>query len=358
MTGAEYLQHDFTSDDEDPAESWDEYLRVMQGSVSLTFPRQFRSSAYAQRLGHMQMVRFSTAPLDYRRTQRHIRADDEDPSYRILIPIEGRFRFEQGDSREIFYPGKIGFFKFHDPLFMTHEDDVTAMILSVPRDSVSEAHADRAPLALDERRPLVRTLGAQTRLLGEPAGWTAIDWGVAYTAALDVLNGVINPYPAAGLGKGAIDAEKARHLIEQHAKDPRVTPEVIAGMLGIGERTLYKLLKRAGHPPAAAMLRDVRVQRAHRRVRSALPFDMDQVAFDEGFPSARSLRRPTATGTGSLRSRCASGCSRIPRPDPPQAAPGSRRRGDHTPARLRARARGSPSPRGGPGRGPARPRRR
>ncbi|MGV9410980.1 helix-turn-helix domain-containing protein [Nocardia sp. NPDC003693] len=35
----------------------------------------------------------------------------------------------------------------------------------------------------------------------------------------------------------------------------------------------------------------MRVQRAHRRVRSALPFDMDEVAFDEGFPSARSLRR-------------------------------------------------------------------
>ncbi|WP_282783747.1 MULTISPECIES: helix-turn-helix domain-containing protein [unclassified Nocardia] len=286
----EFQAEDFASDEADPAGSWDEYLKQKQGSVGLAFRERFRSTAFAQRLGPMQLVRFSTAPLDYRRTRRHIRADGDDRSYRLLIPLAGDFRFEQGDSREIFHPGRVGFFRWHEPLFMTHEGDITALILTVDRDAVDEAHAERAPLALDEARPLVRTLGAQTRLLGEAQGWTAVDWSVAYSSAVDVLRGVINPYPEASLGKRAIDAERARRLIEQHARDPEVTPGAVATMMGIGERTLYKVLKSAGYPPAAAILREVRVHRAHRRVRTALPFDMDTVAFEEGFPSARSFR--------------------------------------------------------------------
>ncbi|WP_306362224.1 helix-turn-helix domain-containing protein [Nocardia sp. CC227C] len=290
MGGAEFQTEDFASDETDPAGSWDDYLEQRQGSVGLTFRENFRSTAFAQRLGSMQLVRFSTTPLDYRRSRRHIRADDDDQSYRLLIPLEGNFRFEQGDSREIFRPGKVGFFRWHEPLFMTHEGDITALILTVGRDSVEEAHAERAPLALDETRPLVRTLGAQTRLLGEAQGWTAVDWSVAYSSAVEVLRGIINPYPDAALGKRAIEAERARRVIEQHARDPEVTPAAIAAMLGIGERTLYKVLKSAGYPPAAAILREVRVHRAHRRVRTALPFDMDTVAFEEGFASARSFR--------------------------------------------------------------------
>lgn len=291
-SSAEYQTQGFTSDEEDPTGSWDDYLREKQGTVGLTFPREgFRSTAFAQRLGTLQLVKFSTAPLDYRRTQRQIRADGDDRSYRLLIPIAGQFRFEEDDSREIFRPGKIGFFRWHKPLFMTHDGDITALIMTVAEDAVDTAHAERAPLALDETRPLVRSLSAQAQLLGEAPGWTAVDWSVAYGSAITLLNGILNPYPDASTGKHAIDAERARRLIEEHAKDPTVTPAAIAAMLGIGERTLYKVLKQAGHPPAATMLRQVRVASAHQRLRTALPFDMDRLDFEEGFPSVRSFRQ-------------------------------------------------------------------
>ncbi|MRH87334.1 helix-turn-helix domain-containing protein [Nocardia sp. SYP-A9097] len=291
MSDVEYQAQDFTSDDKDPAGSWDDYLRDKQGTVGLAFRQGFRSAAFAQSLGQLQVVKFSTAPVDYRRTQRHIRADGDEHSYRLLVPLQGHFRFEQGDAREIFYPGKVGFFQWHQPLSMTHDTDISALILTVAQDSVDIAHAANAPLALDETRPLVRSLEAQARLLGEAKGWTAADWSVAYSSAVELLKGVLNPYPDASSARGAIDAERARCLIEEHAKDPKVTPEAIAAMLGIGERTLYKVLKRAGYPPAATMLREVRVNRAHQRIRTALPFDMDKIAFEEGFPSVRSFRQ-------------------------------------------------------------------
>ncbi|SUD49561.1 DNA-binding transcriptional activator FeaR [Nocardia otitidiscaviarum] len=290
MSDVEFRSEEFTSDDQDPAGSWDQYLKDKQGSVGLTFPGEFRSRAFAQWLGPMQMVKFSTAPLDYRRSARNIRADDDDRSYRLLIPLSGHFTFEQGDSREFFYPGKVGFFRWHRPLFMTQDDEVTALILTVGKDAVDTQCAESAPLALNENRPLVQALQGQARLLGEAQGWTAADWSVAYNSTLAILKGVLNPDPGTKLGTHADLAERARRLIELHAKDPDVTPEAIAAMMGIGERTLFTSLKLAGYPPPTTMLREVRVERAHQRVRTALPFNTDRVAFEEGFPSPRAFR--------------------------------------------------------------------
>ncbi|WP_373862474.1 helix-turn-helix domain-containing protein [Nocardia acidivorans] len=61
-------------------------------------------------------------------------------------------------------------------------------------------------------------------------------------------------------------------------------------MLGIGERTLYKVLRSAGQPSPGALLRAIRVERAHRRLSVALPVDVDRIAFEEGFPSTRRFR--------------------------------------------------------------------
>ncbi|WP_216905815.1 AraC family transcriptional regulator [Nocardia noduli] len=291
MTDAEYRREEFTTDDEDPTASWDWYLSNRQGSVGLAFrAEEFRSDAYAQNVGRYQIVRFSSAALDYRRSRRNIRADEGDNSYRLLIPLRGRFAFEQGDSREIFQPGKIGFFHWNRPLFMTHDDTISALIMTVPERSIDPRRAEDAPLALNEKRPLVRALDAQVRLLVEAEGWTAADFSVAYSGALMLLDGVLNPFPAVGSGTRAADAERARRLIEEHANDRAVTPRAIAAMLGISEPTLYRALKRAEYPSPGAMLRAVRVERAHRRLSAALPVDMDRIAFEEGFPSTRRFR--------------------------------------------------------------------
>ncbi len=69
-----------------------------------------------------------------------------------------------------------------------------------------------------------------------------------------------------------------------------MTPATIAEMLGIGERTLYKVLESAGYASPGALLRAVRLERAHRRLSIALPVDMDRIAFEEGFPSPRRFR--------------------------------------------------------------------
>ncbi|MCU1640758.1 MAG: AraC family transcriptional regulator [Nocardia sp.] len=286
---AEYGTETFSTDDDDPAASWYEYLQQRQGSVRLAFGAGFRSDAYAQNVGQFQVVRFTSGALDYQRSRRNVQCDG-DNSYRLLIPLQGHFKFEQGDSREVFHPGRICFFHWGRPLWMTHTETISALIMTVPEKSIDSARAENASLALDEKRPLVRALEAQVRMLVEAEGWTAADFSVAFFSALTLLDGALNPSPAIKSGKRAIDAERARRLIENHANDPRVTPETIAAMLCIGERTLYKVLKRAGYLSPGALLRTIRVERAHRRLSLALPVDMDRIAFEEGFPSTRRFR--------------------------------------------------------------------
>ncbi|RDI46370.1 AraC-like protein [Nocardia mexicana] len=290
VTDAEYRNETFSTDDDDPTASWDDYLMRRQGSVGLSFrAEQFHSGAFAQNVGQFQIVEFESAALDYRRSLRNVRADGEH-SYRVLVPLQGRFKFEQGDYREIFQPGRIGFFHWDRPLFMTHDETIRALIMTVPERAIDHARAAAAPLALDEKRPLVRALEAQVRLLVEAEGWTAADFSVAFSSALTLLDGALNPTPAITSGRRALDAERARLLIEEHAHDPGVTPEAIAAMLGIGGRTLYKVLRGAGYPAPGAMLRTVRIERAHRRLSTTLPVDMDRIAFEEGFPSTRRFR--------------------------------------------------------------------
>lgn len=286
-----YHKEKFSTDEEDPAASWEWYLERRQGPVGLSFrSEEFHSEAVAQNVGKFQIVKFTSTALDYQRTQRHIRADDGEPGYRLLVPLHGYFRFEQGDSREICHPGKPVFFDWRRRLFMSHDRPISAAILHVPEKSVEDALAANAPLALDERRPLVRTLDAQVRLLVEAEGWTAADFGIAYDNVLSTLGGVLNPFPDVKSGNRATAAERARHFIEEHARDRRVTPAVIAAELGISEPTLYRAMKRAGYPSPGAMLRRVRVERAHRRLSRARPVDMDRIAFEEGFSSTRRFR--------------------------------------------------------------------
>ncbi|WP_162240335.1 AraC family transcriptional regulator [Nocardia arizonensis] len=288
---AEYRREDFSTDVADPTGSWDWYLSSRQGPVGLTFPdNAFRSEASAQNVGRLQLVRFTSAALEYRRSTSHIRRGDGENSYRLLVPLHGSFRFEQGDSRELLHPGRISFFHWGRPLYMTHDQDITALILTVPEGMVDPVRAANAPLVMDETRPLVGGLAAQVRWLDAAVGWTAADFSVAYASVLTQLDGALNPYPAITSGPRAREVERARALIEECAHDRTVTPADIAAMVGLAERTLYRALKEAGYPAVGVMLRTVRLERAHRRLRSALPVDIAEIARQEGFPSLRRFR--------------------------------------------------------------------
>ncbi|MBF4999740.1 AraC family transcriptional regulator [Nocardia sp. BSTN01] len=276
-------------------EYWHHYLRSRQGSVGLAFGDDvddFTWSTIAQRVGRMQIVRFDSDPVHYRRTGRDVRSDGDD-SYRLLLPLRGEFKFAQGDSTEVVAPGTPAFFQWGAPLVMRQDEPLRALIMTVPETSVDLSRAGNAPLALDGRRPLVRSLVRQIGELHAGHGhWTAVDFAVAYSSALVLLDGVLNhdhTHVAVG-GKYANLAARAREIMEIHCGDSRLTPDAVAGMCGCSRRTLHSALTEATGLAPAALLRTIRLDRARQRLSSPLPVDMDTVAHRTGFTTTRRFR--------------------------------------------------------------------
>lgn len=276
-------------------ESWHHYLRSRQGSVGLAFGDtvdDFAWSTTAQRVGELQIVRFDSDPVHYRRTGRDVRGDGDD-SYRLLLPLRGEFKFAQGDAAEVVAPGRAAFFHWGSPLVMRQDEPLRALIMSVPEASVDLSRARNAPLALDGRRPLVRSLVRQIGELHAGHGdWTAADFAVAYSSALVLLDGVLNhdrTRVAAG-GKYANLAARAREIMEIHADDSRLTPDAVADLCGCSRRTLHSALTEATGLAPAALLRTIRLDRARRRLSSPLPVNMDTIAHQTGFTTTRRFR--------------------------------------------------------------------
>lgn len=295
MTDPEYqLERVSTSDVEtktERTELWHDYLRTRQGSVGLAFgDNDFNSAALAQKVGRFQIVQFESDALGYQRSQRDVRGDG-DNSYRLLIPLKGDFKLAQGDSAENFHPGKLGFFHWGYPMYMRHDKTLRALIMTVPEKSIDLARAREAPLALDERRPLVHLLARQVRqLVAGREDWTTADFTVAFSSALTLLGGALNPTRATTPDKHAKKAERARMFMELHASDPAVTPEAIAKMCDCSLRTLHTVLKEAEGLTPGAMLRRIRLDRARQQLSTPLPVDMDRIAFEAGFTTTRRFR--------------------------------------------------------------------
>ncbi|WP_280256277.1 AraC family transcriptional regulator [Nocardia abscessus] len=301
MTDPEYRQVPFDmSRDEskaDRAARWHDWLHTWQGTVGLAFrDDDFSSSALGQSVGEFHIVGFESGALDYQRSRRDVRCDG-DYGYRLLIPLEGSFKLAQGDSKEIFRPGKICFFHWGSPVYMTHDETIRALIMTVPEKSIRLVRPGDAPLALDETRPVVRALDRVVRQLADSREqWTTADFTYTFSSALMLLEGGLTPNRAVTLTgtekeiERAKDARRARILIEQKASDPTVTPEVIAEMCGMSLKTLHTVLKATEGRTPGAMLRKVRLDLARQRLSTPLPIDMDRIASEVGFTTTRRFR--------------------------------------------------------------------
>ncbi|MGK8503444.1 helix-turn-helix domain-containing protein [Nocardia asiatica] len=301
MTDPEYRQAPFDMrEDESPADRagrWHDYIHSRQGSVGLAFhDDDFRSSALGQSVGEFQVVRFESGALDYQRSQRDVRGDG-DYGYRLLIPLEGCFKLAQGDSKEVFRPGMIGFFHWGSPMYMTHDQLISALIMTVPEKSIRLTRPEDIPLVLDEKRPVVRALDGVVRQLADSEEpWTTADFTYTFSSALTLLEGGLAPDRAIALRgterdiERAKDARRARILIEQKACDPTVTPEAIAEMCGMSLKTLHTVLKATEGRTPGAMLRKIRLDLARQRLSTPLPVDMDRIASEVGFTTTRRFR--------------------------------------------------------------------
>nr|WP_084488783.1 hypothetical protein [Nocardia niwae] len=151
MTDPDYRQVLFGTREDEPkadrAARWHDWLHTWQGRVGLAFhDDDFSSSALGRSVGEFHIVRFESGALDYQRSRRDVRGDG-DYGYRLLIPLEGSFKLAQGGSKEVFRPGKISLFHWGSPVYMTHDETIRALIMTVPEKSIRLVRPGDAPLA-------------------------------------------------------------------------------------------------------------------------------------------------------------------------------------------------------------------
>ncbi|WP_198347575.1 helix-turn-helix transcriptional regulator [Nocardia terrae] len=276
----------------DRRERWRDYLQRRQGSVGLGFSARDESNDFgwktlAQVSGDLQIVRFSSGQVHYRRTVRDTKIDGDD-GYRLMVPVRGEFKLAQGERAEIFTPGSVALFRWDLPVLMQQDEPLESLILTVPRHLVNHDLADSAPLALDVGRPLVPMLVNQiNQLHADPGAWTTHDFRVAYRSTLVLLEGLLDRAQPLPEGRYALVAAQARETMERLADDLKLTPDTVARMCGVSRRTLYTALTTTDDVTPAALLREIRLARARERLSHPGTIQMSQIAEAAGYSSVR-----------------------------------------------------------------------
>ncbi|MGV9839940.1 AraC family transcriptional regulator [Nocardia niigatensis] len=295
------MNSDYGWEEESPAESetvverrehWHDYLLRRQGSVGLGFNARddggdFDWKTLAQAAGDLQIVRFSSGPVHYRRTARDAKGDGDD-GYRLMVPLRGGFKLGQGDRAEIFGPGTVAFIRWDLPLVMRQDEPLESLIMSVPRRLVNRDLADTAPLALDAGSPLVPMLVNQiNQLHANHRAWNAHDFRIAYRSTLCLLDGLLDRTQDLPAERYASVAARAREMMEGRADDLKLTPDAVARMCGVSRRTLYTALTKTDGVTPAALLREIRLKRACQRLSHPGAIEMGRIAEAAGYSSVR-----------------------------------------------------------------------
>lgn len=269
-----------------------DYLRRRQGSVGVAFNVRDNGSGFgwktlAQASGDLQIVRFSAGSVHYRRTARDTKVDGAD-GYRVMVAVRGSFKLGQGDQAEIVEPGRVAFYRWDLPVILRQDEPLESMIMTVPRHLVNHHLADSAPLTLDANRPLVPMLVAQiAQLSANHTAWNAHDFQVAYRSTLSVLDGLLDRTDTLPADGYAFVAARARETMTVLVDDLKLTPDAVARMCGVSRRTLYTALTKTDGVTPAALLRDVRLERARERLSHAGTIEMGQIAEAAGYSTVR-----------------------------------------------------------------------
>lgn len=226
------------------------------------------------------------------RTRTAIRRDDADD---LLFAVHGTGRGTvlQSGRTATLRTGSATLYDTAVPYELKFGVFMTERVLQVPRQLVDPRHvlsADLTARVFSEADPRVRAIsGLMAETLRGGADNSAV--------LLDVLGSVLRS-PAYGARTRTPEELLAEALtvVDDHATDPRTTPESIAAAVHAPLRTVQAAFS-AGHSTLSAALRSARCRRAVNLVRSGVP--VRDAALRAGFSDAgtgsRSVRRVTGS---------------------------------------------------------------
>lgn len=275
------------------SELWVAHVREMQGAFGLSFTdtTDFVGSTKVQSWRDIAVVEFTSDAIEYRRSTRHV-AGDGKAEARILVPLDGDLVLTQKRETCLIESGSLGLFDMESPMSMAHKSGARALIINIPAGVLTRRLAGNTPLLLQPQRPLVSMLVSHLHQMAAHRDvMTGHEFAHSIRLLFQHLEAVLDPDEshANHVRDLATTAERARRHVVRHSDDPHLTPESLAAALGCSVSYLHKCLRETKDGTPGRLIRTVRLERAHDRLRFS-SLSIEQIATKSGLGSPDTLR--------------------------------------------------------------------
>ncbi|MEU9602894.1 helix-turn-helix domain-containing protein [Streptomyces sp. NPDC048057] len=302
----------FSTEELDPGEQFDSWCTRMSTSYApaetwTEDPDDFLATHRLLDLGVLRISAIGSPPVRMRRTERHVRQSA--PELFLLARARaGGAAIDQNRCQGVLEPGNLLLYSYaraHDAHLAP--DGRTEMVeLTVPRSLVPLATPQLDRL-LATPLPVADGLGAllvnvMERLTDESVPVTSATAPLLAQAALALttafLTHVSDPETPSEAHPHALALEM-RAFVDDHLRDPELTPALIAAAHHVSVRTVHRCFEPCGTTPAA-YVRERRLDQARRdlvdpRLRST---PIHAIAAAWGFPRASDFSRAFRTRYG------------------------------------------------------------
>lgn len=279
---------------EESREEWHRLANTYQCQMRCEFPteRKMTGALARTRTPTNQILTWQSPSVRYRRSTRHIRRDEID-SYLLLVCTTGAATVDRDAGSMNVRPGSAGLLSAAQPFDVTHSSGAGLAVLTIDRRKL-EHRMDRR---FDTASPLDLSTGfglVVQELLHSILRACDVLSASQFDAAVDRLIEllcVLIDESTTTVGDRFGEIETAiRRYVREHAHDPELNADAIAGALGWSVRQIQLAMQRAGTTPRD-LIREERLALAHERLISPSYRDtsITDLAYRCGFVSAGSF---------------------------------------------------------------------
>lgn len=219
---------------------------------------------------HGVVLHTLSGPIGVERTAHHVRQDGRD-DIAIAFLVQGGGFVEQGNSGALLSAGDITVHAMDQPFAIGSCDAYEEIRLQVPR-AAFLAQVGNVPAFVGRKlgaTPLSGLFATYLRSFSETVGgMTEAEAGIALEGVLHLLRALADGQGDQGDNDLSGDAVRSLALahIERRLHDPAFGPESLPAALRVSRSRLYAAF--TGDEGVAAKIRDARLDRAYRRLRS------------------------------------------------------------------------------------------
>jgi AraC-like DNA-binding protein len=264
-----------------------------------------RSEPFSGRIEHFAVdgtafSLLSSGAQHVERTRRLIAKGQEDYAL-VNIQTAGEGQVTQDGRQIVLSPGAMTFIDSTRPYSMNFSGQFSQLIMQVPRSALPRralTGATAVELGLDGPGCLIADflLGLERQHRRDPMAVRAL---IPHAIGLvDSALSMANLTEANEQSNAALTRERVHQFIERHTPDPDLDASAAAAACGVSRRTLFRALADGGES-FTSLLREVRVARVQRALRTAPHRPLALIAQQCGFAGEAQMYRAFRSVTGT-----------------------------------------------------------